>query len=62
MLARLRLSEPLAALTGVSVSAGGSGTTGAASSRARVLVDRRGSDILWVKSMRVYGLGHSFFL
>ena len=43
MLARLRFNDALAALPAVSF--GVSGSAGAASSRARALVDRRGSDI-----------------
>lgn len=43
VLGRLRFNEDFAALAGVSL--GVSGTGGAASSRARALVDRRGSDI-----------------
>lgn len=48
MLVRLRFSDDLAALTGVSL--GSSGAAGAASSRARALVDRRGSDIVCVET------------
>lgn len=45
MLARLRFNVDLAPFAGVSFSFGVSGT-GAASSRTRALVDRRGSDML----------------
>lgn len=41
VLVRLRFNDALALLTGVSL-----GGSGAASSRARALVDRRGSDIV----------------
>jgi hypothetical protein len=44
-LVRLRFNDDLAPLAGFSL--GVSGAAGAASSRARALVDRRGSDISW---------------
>jgi hypothetical protein len=47
MLVALRFSDAFAPLTGFSF--GVSGAAGAASSRARALVDRRGSDILCVE-------------
>ena len=44
-LVRLRFNDDLAPLAGFSL--GVSGAAGAASSRARALVDRRGSDMSW---------------
>ena len=47
-LVRLRFNDDLAPLAGFSLGvSGAAGAAGAASSRARALVDRRGSDMLW---------------